>query len=187
VLAAAAALAFVGAATADSDIGLRRNTFWPESQPVPQVADAAAAVPTHHRQARRIWAASGVRPLRITLARRAPRSARAHGRIGAALRAANLAPAIEPQVVFPKLIARPVPPRPALVTIYGDRTLRDGDAVMMADGIHVFHGTVRGPHRPGDFVRLTFAAALDRHLRQTLDALDRNPPTRWTSPGSLAG
>lgn len=168
------ALALAGAATGQTDIGLRYDTAWPEPQPLVRLAELAALPAIHERGARRIWAASGARPLRITLGVGGTGSVR--GRTDA-----------EPQVVFPKLPGRPAPPRPTLVTIYQDRTLRDGDAVMMADGIHVFRGTGRSLHRPSDFVRLTFAAALDWHLRQSLDVLDRNPPTRWTALGSASG
>ena len=48
-------------------------------------------------------------------------------------------------------------------------------------GIHIFRGDVAGQHRPRDFVRLQVAASLGWKLRQTLNNLDRNPPTRWTS------
>ena len=80
-----------------------------------------------------------------------------------------------------------LPGRPTLVSIYQDRTLREGDAVMMADGIHLFHATEPWPYRPRDFVRLTLTASLGWHLRQTLNDLDRNPPTRWSSIESTSG
>ncbi|WP_237477762.1 hypothetical protein [Lichenibacterium dinghuense] len=190
LLALGAVLGLARAAEAGGDLGLRRDTFWPEPQPALQSLDVPAAAPVHrHRHARRIWAASHARPLRIRLA---PRPHRVHAvlavrRARPRVAVARARPAAEPQVVFPAVIVLPKPPRPALVSIYQDRTLRDGDAVMMADGIHVFHGFGEWPHRPRDFVRLTFAAALDWHLRQTLDVLDRNPPTRWTSVDTTAG
>ena len=190
LVATAAVLGLAQAASAGGDLGFRRDTFWPEPQPALELVDvpAAAPAPVHHRHARRIWAASRSRPLRSALAghrhrTRVADTRRARPRVSVA----RLARAPEPQIVFPKLIVLPKPPRPALVSIYQDRTLRDGDAVMMADGIHLFRGAGQWPYRPRDFVRLTFVAALDWHLRQTLDALDRNPPTRWTSMGSTAG
>ena len=192
MVAIAAVLGLAHAAVAGGDLGLKRDTLWPEPQQPPlqliDVPDVAAA-PVRHRHARRIWAASRTRPLRITLARRPHRThvARIHSRTGVPVRLASLRPVPDAQVVFPRLILLPKPPRPALVTIYQDRTLRNGDAVMMADGVHVFRGPARWPHQPSDFVRLTFAASLDWHLRQTLDVLDRNPPTRWSSLEPSAG
>ncbi len=209
LLAIGAVLVLARAAEAGGDLGLRRDTFWPEpSAALGLVEPQAAEAPRRHRHARRIWAASRSRPLRITLARDGAHGWR-HGRIAAGThahpgpsnlahsarlarsarptRSASARPAAEPPVVFPPMIVLPKPARPALVTIFQDRTLREGDAVMMADGIHVFHGRGEWPHRPRDFVRLTFAAALDWHLRRTLDTLDRNPPTRWSSTESAAG
>lgn len=186
VLALGAVLGLVHAASADGDLGLRRDTRWPEQQVAVQLVDLP--VPAHRRHARRIWAASRARPLRIALARHRHRSHVAdRRRMGPRPPLARFASVVEPRVVFPKLIVLPKPPRPALVSIYQDRTLRDGDAVMMTDGIHVFHAAERWPYRPRDFVRLTSMAALDWHLRQTLDALDKNPPTRWTSLVPAAG
>ena len=185
-LALGAVLGLVRGAAADGDLGLRRDTLWPEAQPIVQTVDAP--VPAHHRRARRIWAASRSRPLRVALARhRHPTRVAQRHSATPRVSLARLRPAVEPAVVFPKLIVLPKPPRPALVSIYQDRTLRTGDAVMMADGIHVFRGVGQGPYRPRDFVRLAFVAALDWHLRQTLDALDKNPPTRWSSAGTTAG
>ena len=188
LLALGAVLGLAEAATAENDFGFRHDTLWPEPQPVVQLVVSPDAALVHHRHARRIWAASRSRPLRIALARHRHRTRVAEPRrIRPRVSVARLRPASEVQVVFPKPIVLPMPPRPALVTIYQDRTLRDGDAVMMADGIHVFHGADRWPYRPSDFVRLNFVAALDWHLRQTLGALDRNPPSRWTSLGSAEG
>ena len=189
VLAASVVLGLARAATAENDFGFRHALLWPEQQPVVQAIDTPTSVAPHPRRARRIWAASRMRPLRITLARRRHHVlvAEAHRGRRAQFRAAGVRPVVRSQVSSTKLIVLPVPPRPALVTLYEDRTLRDGDAVMLADGIHVFRGTRQWPHRPDDFVRLTFAAALDWHFRQTLDVLDRNPPTRWSSMGSTAG
>lgn len=183
LLALVAVLGLAHAAAAGGDLGLRRDTAWPEPQPAIQLVDLPAPVPVRHRHARRIWAASRSRPLRIAMARHRHRSRVADVR----RRAPPLRAAAEPQVVFSTMIALPRPARPALVSIYQDRTLRDGDAVMMADGIHVFHGVGQWPHRPRDFVKLTFVAALDWHLRQTLDVLDKNPPARWSSLVSAAG
>ncbi len=192
LLALAAVLGLAHAASAGDDLGLRRVSLWPEPQPAVLLVDvpapATGPVPARHRHARRIWAASRSRPLRIALAHHR-HGIRAADRRRAGPRGvlARFVPAALPQVVFPKPIVLPKPQRPTLVSIYQDRTLRDGDAVMMADGIHVFRRAGPWPYRPQDFVRLTFAAALDWHLRQTLGVLDRNPPTRWTSFVSAAG
>ncbi len=207
LLALGAVLGLARAAEAGGDIGLRRGTLWPDLPVALGLVETPAATPPavapltvhRHRRARRIWAASRSRPLRSRSAMAQPRAHRPdHGRAtnrvaGRAAahpprpRVAAARPPAEPQVVFPPAIVLPRPPRPALVTIYQDHTLRDGDAVMMADGIHVFHGFGEWPHLPRDFVRLTFAAALDWHLRASLDALDRNPPTRWSSAELAAG
>ena len=184
-----AGLALAHAASAGDDLGLRRATFWPAPQAAAALVDIPVAAAPRRRHARRIWAASRMRPLRIALRDpfRAARHAAFLSRHRPVRLLARLRPAAEPQVIFPKLIVLPKPPRPALVSIYQDRTLRTGDAVMMADGIHVFHGTGVWPHRPRDFAPLTSVAMLDWRLRQTLNDLDRNPPTRWSSMGSTAG
>ena len=181
-------LTLVHGAAATGDAEFRRTMLWPDPPPALRLIEDPVASPVRHRHARRIWAAAASRPLRIGLDRRMKRSrwAPVHRARDIASTAIARA-AAEPQVVFPRLIVLPKPPRPALVSIYQDRTLRTGDAVMMADGIHVFRGVGAGPHRPGDFVRLTFVAALDWHLRRTLDVLDRNPPTRWSSAAFPAG
>lgn len=190
VAAATVVLALVHAAAANDDLGFRRAEFWPEqlfhAVEAPAAVEAATVVPPRRHRARRIWAASRSRPLRIALDRRrhGPRLAgRSQGAVP--VRLARLRPAIHPPVVFPGMLVLPKPPRPALVSIYEDHTLRTGDAVMMADGIHVFHDVGVWPHRPKDFVRLPLAAALDWHLRQTLNDLDKNPPTRWTAIPSM--
>ena len=185
LFAAACVSGLVQAAEAGRDAGLRRRTVLPDeslaafgSGPHAPAArepvERATSAPKRHRP-RRIWAAARGRPLRIALER--PRSravARTgHGRGAAApVRRASGAP------VF-RLV--PPPGRPALVSIYNDRTLRSGDAVMLGDGVHVFRDDGFWPHRPRDFVKLQEVAGLDWHLRRTLEPFDINPPTRWTS------
>lgn len=192
LLAFAAVLGLAHAATAGSGFGLRNDMLWPEPEPEPVRALVSGAVPAvaprRHRHTRRIWAAARSRPLRsawakakrptrITEARRTPRPSRS----------GPVRSAVEAPVVFANLLTLPKPPKPAIVSIYEDRTLRDGDAVMMVDGIHIFHGLGEWPYRPRNFVRFTLTASLGWHLRQTLDALDRNPPTRWSSNGLPTG
>ncbi len=58
----------------------------------------------------------------------------------------------------PKMIARADLPQNGPVTIYNDRTLRRGDAVMTAQGLRVFRGSGRFPYHPSDFVALADAS-----------------------------
>ena len=163
VLAAACVLSLLKAATARDDLGLHR--FWAEQAAVAAAPDQAAVPPLPLRSAK------AVRPLRIALMKRSDRHVarrRQHGPMLA-------------QATPPRLLNLPVPKKPAIVSLYEDRTLRNGDAVMLADGIHIFRGDIAGLHRPGDFVRLQLVASLGWKMRQTLSDLDRNPPTRWTS------
>ncbi|MGI3900424.1 MAG: hypothetical protein ACRYGP_24780 [Janthinobacterium lividum] len=178
---AALMLALAHTAVAGDDLGIRRIEFWPWSDgttlspPMPVVPR-----PIRHHP-RRIWAASHARPLRIALDRHRP-SAR-----WTSHRLVRRSPVAQPRVVFAQRIVLPKPPRSTLVSIFQDSTLRNGDAVMMSDGIHVFHGVGAWPLRPRDFVRLPLAASLGWHLRQSLNDLDRNPPTRWTSMETTSG
>lgn len=163
-LAALCVLLLFKAATAHDDLGLR--LFWSE-QVRADTSDVRAAVPPLP-----LRSAKAVRPLRIALSIRHGRRTVRRRQHGATMlaRATSL-----------RLLSLPVPAKPAIVSLYEDRTLRNGDAVMLADGIHVFRGDIAGLHRPRDFVRLQLAASLGWKLRQTLNDLDRNPPTRWTS------
>ncbi len=184
-LLAALLAAFGEAAAAGDDLGIRRNEFWPWAESAAVSSAMPVVTAPLHRRARRIWAASHTRPLRIALDRR-----RSVGSVSARSgrpRLARRLPVLQPPVVFARRITLPKPPRTALVSVFQDTTLRNGDAVMMADGIHVFHGAGVWPLRPRDFVRLQLVASLDWHLRQTLDGLDRNPPTRWTSIDTSSG
>ena len=169
VLAGVCVLSLFKAATARDDLGLHR--FWTDQMPA-VAADDRAAVPL--LQPRR---APFVRPLRIGLLKR-------HDGHLARVRQRGFVLA---RTTRPRLLNLPVPTKPAIVSIYEDRTLRNGDAVMLADGIHIFRGEAAGPHRQRDFVRLPLVASLDWKLRQTLNDLDRNLPTRWTSLMSTPG
>ena len=53
VLALGAVLGLVHAASAGGDLGLRRDTLWPESRPAPHLVDGPAPVPVRPRPARR--------------------------------------------------------------------------------------------------------------------------------------
>ena len=189
LLAAAAVLALVHAAAAEDDLGLRlqQALFWPLSQPVAAVRPVTGVPMDDHRPAR-LHERAG-RPLRIALYRARHRSRRSvrHDQGAVVSRLARSRSFAAKRAAAPRLLFRPAPGKPAIVSIYEDRTLRRGDAVMLADGIHVFRGEGTWPHRPGDFVRLTLVASLEWHLRRTLDELDKNPPTRWSSIESDRG
>ena len=179
-----AVLGLAHAAVAGDDLGFRRAEFWPERLFAPVAAPAAPAAAdgaTRHRGPRRIWAAARSRPLRIGLERGGRRTRLAAQR--RALREAGAGRGARST----RLVLLPRPDRPALVSIYQDRTLRNGDAVMMADGIHLFHGGARWPHRGSDFIRLQFVASLGWSLRRTLSGIDSAPPDRWSRDGTAAG
>ena len=179
-------LGLVHEADAGDDFGLPRASFIPDGVftafglPIPaRAADPEPVLLTgpveKHLRPRRIWAAAKGRPLRIALQR--PR------KLAPATKTAVRVGERHPHRASSAEAFRLVPPpvRTALVSIYGDRTLRSGDAVMLQDGIHVFRDDGFWPHRPRDFVRLRSVAGLDWHLRRTLEPFDNNPPTRWTS------
>ena len=191
-LAMAGVVSVVHAADAGGDPGIRRETFLPDailaafglSAPAPRPSEDAEREPIllkptvaeHHRaRPRRIWAAGHARPLRIALERRRTPENKPKVLVRVAPRPAPKPPS---PVVF-RLV--PPPTKTALVSIFADKTLRSGDAVMLDDGLHVFRDDGFWPHRPRDFVRLQFVAGLDWHLRRTLEPFDKNPPTRWTS------
>ena len=67
------------------------------------------------------------------------------------------------------------PTKPGKVSIFEDRTLRRGDAVMMAQGIRVFAGSNSWPYTPGDFVGLDDAKHLSRDTTKVLVQLDKLP------------
>ena len=68
-----------------------------------------------------------------------------------------------------------VPSKPEKVSIYEDRTLRRGDAVMTARGMRVFAGSQTWPYREGDFVAIADAGRMDKTTRLTLISLDQLP------------
>lgn len=73
------------------------------------------------------------------------------------------------------VVSRDVPGKSAKVSIFEDRTLRRGDAVMTADGIRIFAGSSSWPYAPQDFVSLNDAGRLSRDTSKVLAALDRAP------------
>ena len=60
------------------------------------------------------------------------------------------------------------------VSIFEDRTLRRGDAVMTPKGVRVFAGSTSWPYAPTDFVSLS-DAPLSRDTTKVLATLDRVP------------
>ena len=70
---------------------------------------------------------------------------------------------------------RPDPKRPAVVSIYEDRTLRRGDAVMTFAGLRVFAGSRTFPYRPEDFSSLRASRDIKGQLRRALIELDQTP------------
>ncbi len=77
--------------------------------------------------------------------------------------------------------ARPVsvvaqtPVKPGKVSIFEDRTLRPGDAVMTPKGIRIFAGSNSWPYREADFVDLAEAHRMDSRVHKILADLDRLP------------
>jgi len=96
-----------------------------------------------------------------------------HGRVSARFRARSLT--VRLHSAQPRTVAAQVTTRPGRVSIYADSTLRPGDAVMMADGIHVFAGSNAWPYTNDDFVSLSAARHMDRATAKVLAAIDRLP------------
>ena len=63
----------------------------------------------------------------------------------------------------------------APVSIYEDKTLRPGDAVMTAQGIRIFVGSRSTPYRNEDFVAVAETDGLPRKVEKALLAIDRVP------------
>ncbi len=68
-----------------------------------------------------------------------------------------------------------VPTKPVKVSIFEDRTLRRGDAVMTAHGIRIFAGSSSWPYAPDDFVSLEQAGRMNKDTSKVLAQLDRMP------------
>lgn len=58
-------------------------------------------------------------------------------------------------------------------TIYTDKTLAPGDAVMTATGLKVFNGSRALPHTDEDFVAIASSGPMAGSLRKQLTALDK--------------
>jgi hypothetical protein len=75
----------------------------------------------------------------------------------------------------PRLVVAQAPTKPGRVSIYEDRTLRRGDAVMTADGVRIFAGSSSWPYVARDFVQLKDSKSIDRDTWNVLAQLDRAP------------
>lgn len=59
------------------------------------------------------------------------------------------------------------------ITIYTDKTLTPGDAVMTATGLKVFNGSRSWPYSDGDFAAIASSGRMAGSLRRELTALDK--------------
>lgn len=75
----------------------------------------------------------------------------------------------------PRFALAEAPGKVGRVSIFEDRTLRRGDAVMMRGGVRVFAGSASWPYRPADFVSLDDARQLGRSTSEVLAQLDKAP------------
>jgi hypothetical protein len=81
-----------------------------------------------------------------------------------------------PKDASPKLVvSRDVPAKPGKVSIFEDKTLRRGDAVMTSKGIRIFAGSNSWPYVPQDFVSLAEADHMSQDTSKVLAQLDRAP------------
>ena len=63
--------------------------------------------------------------------------------------------------------------KPINVSIFEDKTLRRGDAVMTAKGIRIFAGSSSWPYRQSDFVAIADAGHMSGSYQKALLVLDR--------------
>ncbi len=75
----------------------------------------------------------------------------------------------------PRFAVAQSPTKPGKVSIYADRTLRRGDAVMTAEGVRIFAGSSSWPYTAGDFVALKDSKNVDRDTSKELALLDKAP------------
>ncbi len=68
-----------------------------------------------------------------------------------------------------------VPSKPDKVSIFVDKTLRRGDAVMTRHGMRIFAGSSSWPYRDNDFVAVAEAGRMDKGIQTTLLSLDSLP------------
>ncbi|WP_129217147.1 hypothetical protein [Lichenibacterium ramalinae] len=75
----------------------------------------------------------------------------------------------------PRIVYVDAPTKPAPVSIFEDRTLRRGDAVMTAKGVRIFAGSSSWPYSERDFVGLTDASQVSKDTSKVLAQLDKLP------------
>ena len=75
----------------------------------------------------------------------------------------------------PKTVIAQVPAKPGKVSIFEDRTLKRGDAVMTPDGIRVFAGSASWPYTKADFIDLASAKDLNKDTTKVLAEVNRLP------------
>ncbi len=79
-----------------------------------------------------------------------------------------------PKIVRPAQIAQGRT-TPVKVSIFEDKTLQRGDAVMTTKGIRIFAGSNSWPYQASDFVALSNARQMDKGMQKVLLDLDRMP------------
>ena len=65
------------------------------------------------------------------------------------------------------------------VTIYTDRTLVRGDAVMTSNGVKVFNGSASWPHTDEDFTAVADTSRVSPSVRKELTAINAASSPRW--------
>ena len=68
-----------------------------------------------------------------------------------------------------------LPTSPGKVSIFQDKTLRRGDAVMTRHGVRIFAGSSTWPYQDADFVAIADAGRMDKGVQKTLLSLDSLP------------
>lgn len=151
-LAGAALLAAATGASAEDGIGGFLSSIFGGSSPAPQAAPAPQQyAPSYAPRYEPAYRRARLRPL-VTR----PLVVRLHQ-------------------AKPKLVVAQAPTKPGKVSIYEDRTLRRGDAVMTADGVRIFAGSSSWPYAASDFVALNQAKNVDRDTSKVLAQLDKLP------------
>ena len=75
----------------------------------------------------------------------------------------------------PRLVVAQAPTKPGKVSIFEDRTLKRGDAVMTADGVRVFAGSASWPYTKTDFIDLASAKDLNKDSSKMLAEVNSLP------------
>lgn len=76
-----------------------------------------------------------------------------------------------PHPIVAKIAVGPVAP----VSIFEDRTLKPGDAVMTKTGLRIFVGGHRAPYTDADFAALDDASGLSKQTQKALLIIDKAP------------